>query len=415
MPPFSRRLFIAGAATIPFSLWFNRYLKAQSVLTRYDASSPEGRAMLIKYAEAVRSMKNNGEGQPLNWIFQWYTHHVRDDTTKSSEISRVYVDPADPHRALAEEMWDTCQSHYLPPQFQKFFLPWHRMYVFFFERIVRKLCGDPGFALPYWDYSSTGPARHGVIPSQFTMKNDATFGPLFIENRNPGVNTGVPIDQGQPGNPLGLGALSECSYDVQGVKQGFCSKLDRGLHGQVHVLTGDPLNMGDVPWAANDPVFWLHHCNIDRLWAGWNRAGRQNLSDPAWLNQPFVFADENGNRVAASIKDFVDITQLGYTYERFEPVPSCPPLGPLNAAAANVQTHAIVPGGPIKLGSGPVQVSLEAPAGTEPPVPLTARVTGLKAGRHLYLVLRDLRANFQPGTLYHLYLELPAEMKIEQA
>ncbi|HKO08858.1 MAG TPA: tyrosinase family protein, partial [Alphaproteobacteria bacterium] len=61
--------------------------------------------------------------------------------------------------------------------------------------------------------------------------------------------------------------------------QGFCATLDFGLHGNVHVWVGNNQGMASVPWAANDPIFWMHHCNIDRLWASWNKG---NCKNPAY-------------------------------------------------------------------------------------------------------------------------------------
>ena len=56
-----------------------------------------------------------------------------------------------------------------------------------------------------------------------------------------------------------------------------------------------------------DPIFWLHHCNIDRLWAEWNARGHRNTASALWRNfrlRPFnVF-----------VRDLQSITQLGYTY-----------------------------------------------------------------------------------------------------
>jgi len=396
-------------AAIPFAVWLKKHAAAQPPVIRYSARSVQGQAMLAKYANAVKTMKDTAEGDPKNWIFQWYTHWVRRDRTKAAEIARVYADPSTPQRALAEEIWNTCQSHFLPPEFQKYFLPWHRMYVYFFERIVRRVSGDAEFSLPYWEYSTPEPANHRAIPSEFRMPSDATFKWLFVDNRNVGVNDGHPIDQGQFGNPLGLDSLLECTYEPQGVKPGFCRRIDRGLHGQVHVLVGDPENMGDVPWAARDPIFWLHHCNIDRLWASWNRAGRQNPTDSQWLSKPFVFADENGNRVSATVDDVVNTEKLGYTYDQFETVPTCPSLGPLIASAASIQTRATVPLGAVTLGANPVRVTLTPPSESGlTPVPLTARVRNLPTSRRLYLVLRNLRAEAQPGILYQLYIDLPA-------
>jgi tyrosinase len=45
------------------------------------------------------------------------------------------------------------------------------------------------------------------------------------------------------------------------------SKNESQMHNGVHVWVGGM--MGSVPPAPNDPVFWLHHCNIDRIWALW--------------------------------------------------------------------------------------------------------------------------------------------------
>ena len=85
---------------------------------------------------------------------------------------------------------------------------------------------------------------------------------------------------------------------------GFCKAINQDPHGYVHGMIGDDLGMGQVPWAANDPIFWLHHCNIDRMWASWNASGKANPTDASWLNQEFVFADEHCNRVVAKVSDF---------------------------------------------------------------------------------------------------------------
>ena len=59
--------------------------------------------------------------------------------------------------------------------------------------------------------------------------------------------------------------------------------------------------MGSVPTAAQDPIFWMHHCNVDRLWNRWLAAGggRANppSSDTTWHNTVFTFFDEFGEEV----------------------------------------------------------------------------------------------------------------------
>jgi len=63
-------------------------------------------------------------------------------------------------------------------------------------------------------------------------------------------------------------------------------------------------------------------------------------------------------------------------------------------------------GGPIALGAVPVRAVLQPPAAAG--APLAARIQALGAGRQIYLVLRGLRAQEQPGIVYNLYLALPS-------
>lgn len=79
--------------------------------------------------------------------------------------------------------------------------------------------------------------------------------------------------------------------------RGFRIQLEIPLHNLVHRWVGG--NMVDMT-SPNDPVFWLHHCNIDRLWAAWQvlhpdeepylpEAGAptgQNLNEPMIFNLP---------------------------------------------------------------------------------------------------------------------------------
>lgn len=404
MPGISRRTFVWGASTIPFALWFEKYASAQTVLTRVNVMSAQGATRVAQYRAAVAQMMAAPESSPTGWLFQWYTHNVRGGATKAAELARVYPSPS-PQRDLANEMWNTCQAHHAG-DVEDYFLPWHRMYVFFFERIVRKITNDPTWTLPYWNYSNATPSGPRV-PPPFINPANATNA-LFRTNRNAIANGGQPINPNSP-TAFSLSALGQCTYSPLGAQQGFNLALDSGLHGNVHVLVGNGQGMGSVPWAANDPVFWMHHCNIDRLWASWNRAGRANPTTNVWLNKQFVFADECGMRVVGTVRDFRDIAALKYNYDAFEPVPACPVVNPLPLAAAAIQRHAQAPSGPVKLGTAPVAVRLEPTPGVgAAEADIRPRVRSLKAGRRLFLVLRRLQTDLQPGVLYNVYLELPA-------
>jgi hypothetical protein len=279
---------------------------------RYDVASEQGQAMLQIYAGAVAAMMARPEGDPLNWEFQWYSHWVRgaqDSSGKTSEMARIYGSTPSAARNLAQKMWDGCQAHGANED-EDFFLPWHRMSVWAFENIIRAVSGNASFTLPYWDYTNPG---EFAIPPQFRMPNDATYGALYRPDRNAGVNAGQPIADA---DTLNLSILSEQSYSANGADAGFCEGLDNGLHGAVHVSVGNGVNgMGVVPWAANDPIFWLHHCNIDRIWASWNAVGNANPTDPAFLNKPFPFADPTGKEIDYVVSSFLDTATVGYSYD----------------------------------------------------------------------------------------------------
>lgn len=111
------------------------------------------------------------EGNPLNWIFQWYTPFRAGDRTKQQELNRVYPSPS-ANRTLAEKMWNTCQAH-SSGQREDFFLPWHRMFITYFEDIIRQVSGRHDFTLPYWDY--TDPSQQ-VLPIEFRRPGDPVWG-----------------------------------------------------------------------------------------------------------------------------------------------------------------------------------------------------------------------------------------------
>src|SRR5262249_28517725 len=237
------------------------------------------------------------------------------------------------------------------------------------------------------------------------------FQSLYVANRNPGVNDGRPIQQGSPGDPLNLRALAQCFYEPAPPLPGFNQQLDGGLHGAVHVLVGNPENMADVPFAPRDAIFWLHHCNIDRLWASWNAGGRTNPS----LNQTFTFADPSGQRVDLNLQDFMDIATLGYSYDQLENVPPCPHPMTLAAVAGSQRRRAMVQAKPVVLGSQAVKVTLEATAPPgEQPVRIPAHVAAMPRNKKLYLVAQGLSTTAQPGVLYDVYLDLPANPTGEQ-
>ncbi len=393
-----RRNLIKGVIALPFAYGLMPLARAGDPLIRYDAASAGGQAMLAIYADAVTRMKALGDDNPMSWLWQWYEHFVDGATTKTNEITRIFGTTTSATRTLANDTWNTCQPH--SGQNANNFLPWHRLFVYFFERIIQQVSGRTDFTLPYWDYTSSDPTKRGILPVQFRMPSDPLFASLYRAERTSLANSGLPIQKNQPGDPMNIDdAMAKTNYMTVDTVQGFCRAIDSGIHGRIHVLVGTSKGMGAVPYAARDPLFWVHHSNIDRLWASWNNNGGVNpAATETWASRSFVFADVNGVRVKRTLASVFDMSTLGYAYDAYIPPPA---VATAAATTATSQPVAKSSAG-ANLGGSPVSVALIRFQGAP-----EAKVLGLDPAhpdRRAYLVLKDLHTWVQPEVLFHLYL-----------
>jgi tyrosinase len=349
--------------------------------------------MLVKLAKAVDAMVNKPEQDALNWTSWWYTHDVKDDTTKASEIARVFRNLPPQSSQIAQRTWATCQPHH-SGDIEDLFLPWHRYFVYSFERVVRTVLNDSTFTLPYWNYID---AAARAIPSEFLKPTDSVLKALFRPDRNPQVNQGSAIDAGLSRSPINLNDLKYDDYST------FCASLDNRLHGTVHVRVGNGRGMGSVPWAANDPVFWLHHCNIDRLWASWNNGGGRNLNTQEFLNQSFKFVGPDSKLADFRVSDGLSTSQLNYQYSTLETRPS----GGLADTVASFSSAGVPKrvATDIRLGAATTKVTLKPDAASAG----IATFSGAAAeSRSIALVFKGLQTNVPPESLYDVFLNLPA-------
>ena len=359
MRTLSRRALLGASAfggLIPSLLLDSRRAGAATRI-RHDLTTTDGQKNIKIYAKGFELIMKLPERDPRGWLFQWYTHAVRDDRTKASEISRVYGSASSPDKQLAQDAWNTCQPHN-PPFSSDMFLPWHRMFVLCLEEIVRQITKEDAFTLPYWNYTQAG---QRALPAEFRKKGDPTWGSLYRTNRITQVNAGTPIDQVPGSTPFDLSAMK---FNVYSGGAGFCANLDNNPHGIVHDDIGNGQGMGSVPWAANDPIFWIHHCNIDHIWASWNKAGGKN---PA-LTGTYTFADRDGKKVVLDVAKFLDTLTQGYEYDKYLPrPPGSLPFPPADKLVVAFALHATTAqtSGPVSLGAAPISVTLAA----APPTP----------------------------------------------
>jgi tyrosinase len=191
-----------------------------------------------------------------------------------------------------------------------YFLPWHRAYLYFFERALRDQVPDA--MLTWWDWR-TGPTRQARLPRPFVPKTvggkrnplaSAKVDPLALQQ---GGNQVPATTERAPGAP---GAPDLPSFDdVKAVLDledfvDFTTQLE-GLHNNVHVWVGG--HMGQIAYAAFDPVFWAHHCMIDRLWRIWQ------LKHPGSL-PPASILDQALPPFRMTVRQTLSVTALGYDY-----------------------------------------------------------------------------------------------------
>src|SRR5579872_6215648 len=192
-----------------------------------------------------------------------------------------------------------------------YFLAWHRGFVRFHERVLGSLIQNPQFRLPYWDWD--GPSR--TVPPEY---ND----PSLSDFRQP---LPTDMDTTQTVDPVKaymspLIDFSQFGGGINCVAPAICSGLAAtGPHQYVHTYVGG--DMATAPQAALDPLFYIHHTNVDRIWEMWLHASTAhvNPTDAAWLNTSFPFTDENAKSVSVRIGDLLDINTLGYGYESIVP------------------------------------------------------------------------------------------------
>ena len=289
---------------------------------------PVNDPIIVFYGRAIAEMKRKLIGDPLSWRYQAAIH---DYPTGASLAERQAEDPfataADVLPADQGTFWRQCQH------FSWFFLPWHRMYLHHFEKIimshVERLGGPNNWALPYWNWD--GPEGPGRLPTAFRNPTLADGSPnqLFVAQRHPDANAGnrfatdSDIDirncltrttfpgAGEFGGP------QVRDHDT-GVGGGF-GALEATPHGSMHVATGFPPDgfMRSFTRAPLDPIFWLHHCNIDRLWDVWllRDPSHQNPTTASWLNESFAFHDATGATVNMTPSQVLDTRAAPLSYE----------------------------------------------------------------------------------------------------
>jgi tyrosinase len=209
---------------------------------------------------------------------------------------------------------ESCRHH------EQLFLPWHRAYLYFFERALRDRVPDA--MLTWWDWRTTNLGDNPGIPRAFSQKRpggrknplySAPVDALALEQGRRATPRPIIVEPnttrelGPPGAPP-----LPTKREVKDVLErddflDFSGELE-GLHDRVHVWTGGrDGHMGKIPFAAFDPIFWAHHAMIDRIWRLW-QLKHQNVLPPADI------LDDALPPFRMTVRKTLDVTGLGYDY-----------------------------------------------------------------------------------------------------
>ena len=160
------------------------------------------------------------------------------------------------------------------------FLPWHREYLIRFEDRLRLF--NPLVTIPYWDWAND------PLPAELSDPQDLA---------NWGITRNSPIGP-MPSQTQVNNTMAQTNWD------NFRTSLE-GIHGTVHIRIGGQMGGASSP---SDPIFWLHHGFIDKIWADWQKLNPTkmptNLSEQ--LQPPPIFQ--------RTVGQVMSTFSMGYTY-----------------------------------------------------------------------------------------------------
>ncbi|MDL2145341.1 tyrosinase family protein [Flavobacterium tructae] len=292
---------------------------------RWNVNTPQGLANLEAMNVAFKKMREAGCEKGISWYYQGAIHSVPKEITGPNKLCPQY-------QTINDKLWAWADcTHNGTPNAKLHFLLWHRFYIWHLEKIIRDLSGKADFALPYWNYGSKAVSQN-VMAEPLRVQS----GSLYTAARYSILNNGKPILPSQV-NQIQL-SLEELKTNPSFTGDaGFSRSLEGAPHGYMHNLIGggyaDPSEtyyneiyqkvtsglMANVESAGFDPVFWLHHSMVDRIWDSWDvsiygqRPTLEQLKADPWQYQ---FINPDGSRVTYTMEEVYNtVYNLDYKYD----------------------------------------------------------------------------------------------------
>lgn len=183
------------------------------------------------------------------------------------------------------------------------FPPWHRAYILDLERELQAI--DPEVTLPYWRFDQPAP---NVFSPEFMGSQGPGQSPQFsqghalenwVTDSQGGIFRQMNFAEDQVPVPrFGQAILDEAATLALGGQNNafgpFRSSYEGNPHGSAHISFSGFIS--SIPTAVRDPLFFLLHANVDRLWAKWQWFNRRHDR-----NEPNAYSQ--GNRIGHRLGD----------------------------------------------------------------------------------------------------------------
>jgi tyrosinase len=265
------------------------------------------------YRKAVGALRALPPEDAASWWYMGFCHGVPQGAPSVSGTAGL---------------WNECQHQ------TWFFLPWHRAYLAGFEAMiaaeVAKQGGPYDWALPYWNYSDAANPQARLLPPAFRDQSmpDGTDNHLWAPRNQPVTLLACDVALGALNQATFSGPAGSVSPGFGGPETGW--NHGGGTNGAIEMVPHNVVHgaiggwMGAVNTAALDPIFWLHHCNIDRLWEVWRGmiAPPRDPQPGPWQSETFRLVGAKGTTFDFQPSQALDTGTLlhGYMYDTVPPV-----------------------------------------------------------------------------------------------
>lgn len=277
-------------AKIIFLLTFSTLLKAQSRRRNVPPVTQLAPVPLNNCPNGVLVRKEYRDMSPAEW------------TAFKDALLSLQLAPSPDGGRYSEWDWLTRMhlDHVPEAHDHPAFFPWHRAFVSLLEKRLQQI--NPTITIPYWDWSYdwAAPLKSPIFSPEYGL--DVRVGPngdcryqrffprrhCLTRNYNPSNFTAFyPTET--------IDALIRTARNYDQVRQ----RIEWVPHGIVHAAVGGDVGDMTTMQSVNDPIFWLHHSNVDRLWWQWQKSGLRSSRRSSILNPMF---DYRGTTTSGSVQ-----------------------------------------------------------------------------------------------------------------